>query len=138
MNAGPDLDQIIAEKLMRVKPKILAIATNDGGKSAAVIEGMAPFYWRHDVIKWLEEHPKSGYVLGEWKRYPKYSTDLDEAWKVVERLKGMGFTLQAYKVDHLQDPSLGGYTVRFGDYSAHKARPAHAICAAALKVINDI
>lgn len=136
MNPSPDLDQIIGERITLIQPKVLAIATSDGGKSAAVIEGMAPFYCRQDVIRWLKENPTSGYVLGEWKRYPHYSTDLNEAWKVVEALKSMGFIMRAYKVDHMKEPSLSGYTVHFGKHSAHKARPAHAICAAALKAIS--
>lgn len=85
LQPGRDLDALVAEKVMGVKPKLIAIATQDGGKSAAVVEHWnGPFPDHNSVRDWIEEHP--GYKLDFWKEYRPYSTDIAAAWKVIEKL----------------------------------------------------
>ena len=87
LQAGRELDAMVA-KAIGVEPTRIAIATRDGGEGAAVVENGrdGPFYTKSDVERWVAEHSQYGYVLGEWLRYPQYSTDIAAAWQVVEKL----------------------------------------------------
>lgn len=145
MKAGPELDALVAEKVMGIKPKKILIATNDGGKSAAAIEDPinGPFYTQSDIWNWVQETP--GYKLGEWLQYPPYSTSIEAAWEVVERLKAheyyVGFWLSDRYGDHTcpdddSGPWYAAFCIGFGVESASGETVAHAIALAALKAVG--
>lgn len=128
---GPEMDALVAEKVMGVEPKKVFIATNDGGRSAAITSDS---FWggEHDLAKWIKEHP--GYVLGEWKSYPQYSTKIEDAWLVVEKL-GIHTVME---IDPRETPKV---TVGMGNGATAgvitKAETlSHAICLAALKAVK--
>lgn len=74
MNAGLDLDQIIAEKIMgwrRVRP-------DEPPKTG----------WRTETGWWVADQGKHG---PNEMRFPQYSIDISAAWAVVDKLRSIGF-----------------------------------------------
>ena len=85
------LDARVHSEVMGLEPERIAIATSDGGQSACATEhrnGPGPTEAR--LREWLEEQHRRGhcteYEMGEWLRYPRYTTSIADAWLVVEKM----------------------------------------------------
>ena len=87
-----ELDAAVAKARGDTVPRV-AIATGDGGASAALVESSPPFYGefrvtRKDVEEFCQNHPS--YEVGEWSRVKRYSTDISVAWELVEEMAQTG------------------------------------------------
>jgi hypothetical protein len=95
-----ELDKAVA-KALGVEPEIIHIVTSDGGKSCCADTGRgspwSSLHGPHGLKQWLNDQQSQGYnlgyELGEWKRYPKYSTDMRQAWEVVVAMRARGFSM---------------------------------------------
>jgi len=72
-----ELNAAFAEHVAHQPPRIVAIATNDRGASAAMIEsrGEVARITRQDVEDFCRRHPQ--YQVSEWKQYPDYLHSAD-------------------------------------------------------------
>ena len=88
-----ELDARVAVEVMGVEPERIAIATSDGGESACAMVDWRNGPWRSEseLREWLATQQKRGshkdYEIGEWLRYPAYSTEIRDAWLVVEKYR---------------------------------------------------
>ena len=116
MKAGRELDALVAEKVMGLRVKW---ATSYDGEP-------------HPVCPSLTDARAE-----DWEPCPWYSTDVADAWEVVERLRQMdyvGLVVKAYPLG-LKDQyvaSVPGSTTAF----AEAQTAPHAICVAALKAVG--
>ena len=76
-----ELDVLIDRDVMKRQPRFKAVASADGGKSAAMIEDA--YASEAEIRAWVKEH--AGYEVWLWPIVPHYSTDIAAAWEVVEK-----------------------------------------------------
>lgn len=127
MEPGKKLDRLIG-KVMNFKPELIQIATNDGGKSAAIT--IDSFSDTNGLRDWIEEH--KGYELGVWEYYKPYSTDISAAWEVVKKMKDFS---EVISISWCRGQN-GGWQVSFEDESVFFGDAPYAICLAALKAVE--
>lgn len=119
MEAGIELDELVAEKVMGWK-KI----------------DLTRVHFDTRGLKWMWDK-KEGYPYSEVQKTPEYSRDIAAAWEVVEKLKSKGFlfavnTANDWEVEfNLNEGRFlqNGDTIGMGRAST----APHAICLAALK-----
>jgi hypothetical protein len=83
-------------RLIGAAPEIIPIITGDGGKSAVAwvnrVDG--PWYDERSLREYLAEKQAAGlltgYVIGRWEQWPRYSEDVAAAWLVVSHLQAIG------------------------------------------------
>jgi hypothetical protein len=114
LQAGPDLDRLVAERVMNWKPP------EPSGERIAY-DGGPP----------LDE--RSPY------RIKPYSTDIAAAWEVLERLYHLAdfMRLERDKTEWSCTWWLGGSKIWHRDHRATANTAPLAICRAALKVVGD-
>jgi hypothetical protein len=154
MKPGRELDRSIAESVMGFKN----VHENDSYIDEPGTEFIGGMYISALVYQPCDDIP--GYFL----EVPKYSTDMDASWEVVEVLKNKGFTvdLSAYPIDRewLEPPYEGAkskewvlkrtnifYQCRISEYDASCGgwihvidqsgdTPSYTICLAALSFLD--
>lgn len=109
MEEGRDLDALVAEKVMGWKYY---------PASAGTMQPINPPYWINPDRQSLD-------AIEDWP--PSYSTDIDAAWEVVEKLAGT-FRLEYEK--------YSDWDCELGLGSAHAKTAPLAICLAALKAVG--
>ena len=106
MKPGRELDDLIIERVFNLHSKRFG---SGGGE-------------------WLDENEKS--IFGFFNQ-PQYSTSIEAAWLVVEKVGEGGFYLHC---------DIGGWFARWERYDKSKIKncdtPSLAICLAALKVVE--
>ena len=101
LKAGRELDEIIAG-IMGHEPRIMWMATTDGGKS---------YFYQSDRKHEVEEHladikknyPEGWAAKGElmpWKIYSRYSEDIAAAWEVFIKISMPVYIHRAYEKIH--------------------------------------
>lgn len=109
MEAGPELDAFVAEKVMGVKPEVTPIVSNNGGKSACAVVDVwsGPFRSERDLRVWLDEQQAGGllggYKIEGWRTYPRYSTSIAAAWEVMQWARRQTFSKRRRFKRALQD-----------------------------------
>ncbi len=136
MEAGRELDALIAEKVMEIASRISwEILNADETASCYTIEskGQAERY----LAGVLREFPNSwmkDYHVGTWKHYLSYSTDIAAAWQVVERMK------KDWHIGIMYNSDAGEWYCAMENRDHFIAEQAVtvslAICLAALKVVE--
>lgn len=118
---GRATDAAVA-RAIGVDPKIIHIVTNNEGESAAAMtdERDGPWYNERQLRQWLEKQQSEGllcgYVMGEWKQYPHFSTVEADALAAMEATgrpwcamkcgeEEKGWTTAAY-VARITDPEM--------------------------------
>lgn len=119
MQAGRELDALVAEKVMEWKP-IQVLEGTDASLTLYVEPGRR-------FTTWNASHPRP------------YSTDIAAAWAVVERMAELGFHCRIYTPFRPGEPHFAGLTPHDctgwngrPDHEASGETPAAAICLAAL------
>lgn len=124
---------------------------NDGGKTATMWEenpGPTRFDLWNNLKAMHEQGKKLDYELGEWLRYPPWSTDIGEAFELVELITGNEALEHPlyFKMTHRWFPTQRDTYRTYaafdwkmtGDrnplYQATGDSIAHAICLAILKI----
>lgn len=131
MSPGPELDLLIAEKVMG-----WTWVTEDAEEPQYLPWLISPKVGTAFRGVW---YPKTGVASG----LPAYSTEISAAWQVVEKLDALGFYVTVDRLGHdprfwraethTWDADEGG---RVGD-NWHDAETApHAICLAALAAVG--
>lgn len=146
MKPGPELDKLIAEKVMKIKPKKIHIATDDNGKSAAASENRnGPFPDHNSIRDWIEDHPP--YTLGVWLTYEPYSTSIAASGDIIKELKkkNWGVCLESGTDNNkwtfwiVKDPTGPGVhkvECHHPFVATHETIPM-AICLASLKAVQS-
>jgi hypothetical protein len=121
---GRELDRQVAEQVMIVPRLYLYQTPAEFGEIALPGAGEAP--------PALRDHDLS-------EQTPQYSTDINQAWKIVEELNSRGWEFQV-RVDRLGKVTAatgpnGEY--RVGEDSVTQLTPAEAICKAALRALTE-
>lgn len=96
-----------------IKPVIVWIATNDGGKSCSMHSES-----RTEMIGWLEKYSSGmlkGYSLGSWERYPNFCTDPAESKRLRNHMQDMGWWCQLRNAWHPKE----GYTICWSVFVPH-------------------
>jgi hypothetical protein len=123
MNAGRELDALVAEKVMGWTSDLYAHSLM-GEK----------------VRLWLPPPPSD--VAHTADTLPRYSTDIAAAWEVVEKVSGPGLAFELVDVGSFNPgyTELPRWCASFGDGNVVIAEEAdtapHAICLAALKAVG--
>lgn len=140
MNPGRQLDMLIAEKVFRYKVEIkdvLRFADDYDWVQKNVPRMLYDISENGEVLPWTGTLDAGDYGEDD---VPPYSTDITEAWKVLEKLWGMSeggeITVKA-----LYD-GMYGVNVEFHGTKRDKAlvvadKAPHAICLAALKIFEN-
>lgn len=122
LKPGPELDALIAKKVMGATKKCMGPNPN-----VALLSGpLFTFVWQlPDGTWWLDEYPA-----------PDYSTSIENAWQVVEKLKDAGqsveiFTTCVHGPEETRVLLDGVEMVPCSDINV-----PHAICLAALKAVG--
>lgn len=124
MNAGKDLDVLIAKKVMGLDP--MRAGPDDTIFTIDRDWVMPGEYWIYEEGR--------GY-----DHVPAYSTDLSAAWLVVDKIGLFRTALMAQGEITGRDDEWVVYKERFGiewEWHVIGSTPAHAICLAALKVMG--
>lgn len=127
MNAGRDLDALIAERVMRLEQ----VEATEDGMSEETLLPITDFTYLHS----------DGYLRG----VPKYSTDIAAAWEVVNEMDRRKFVLrlEAAAYDGNSWTALFGFKSVDDDdfiYRANSSRTETAplaICNAALMALSE-
>lgn len=142
MKPGREMDALIQERVLGLPLRRVAIATNDGGKSAAVIQNWlsGPFHHQRDVEDWIKSTGgANGYELGFWPDNPSYSKNIADVGPVLEWLsrKFPKYCIQRWTSDGVEQ--RGGswffYPVEHTECEplAQGLSLEHVLCLAALK-----
>lgn len=137
--AGPELDSLIAEKVMGWA-ELSILNENVVGQR---------FYMDEEALGFPPEMANSerktigGYAywtLNRAKPVPKFSSDIAEAWKVVEALGNLYLELGrvSTRIKSCPDHAAGHliYEVSFKDGQGFAPTAPHAICIAALMAVE--
>lgn len=134
MDAGAELDALVAEKVMGIVPCGDWEPINFGsGGGPAVMKRCG--------------HPRGtcySTVVYGGGGCPRYSTEIRYAWEVVEKLRELGYAVSVFCYPDPVGPTGGGWWVSVDrpDSSLHEYQAVnietapHAICLAALAVIS--
>ena len=127
MNAGRELDALVAEKVMGWRE----VRCNVGGN---IPYGEPDDDWNRDA-RADPAHGFTGIPRVHREEVPDYSTSIAEAWLVVEKLSGqfaVNLSCTSQPVRWLCEFSRSENVW----FNAHGRTPAEAICLAALKAIG--
>ena len=124
LQAGPELDALIAEKVMGLKLRKKKVPNGHGHPAA-----------HYNLVDfWYSDHEKIGHL-------PHYSTDISAAWQVMEKLKAR-VTYPGY-VDVATNNDKGGWSCCLVERSGEGGHPAIsaptaqlAICLTALDAVG--
>lgn len=124
LEAGPELDAIIAEKVMGLRPcKFTMIASIAGG----------PDYW-----KCQHEHPFKCYPIDPNGPRTKYSENISAAWQVVEKMSKKGYGIV---IEEILPKKVSVYFIkRSGELPGFQGKAEKvelAICRAALLAVME-
>ena len=129
MKAGPELDKLVAEKVMGW------VLTQDGPGEGAWEDDYSADYGR-----WMpSDSPGAG--PHAWETVPSYSTNIAAAWEVVEKVSELSdghFTLMKFTTHYragFQTPVPYDSDDRFEHWSVADTAPL-AICRAALAAVE--
>ena len=127
MNAGRELDALVAEKVMGWQEFPYLILSDDR----------------------LSYCPPGPVHISTVREVPPYSTSIAAAWEVVEKLRAMNSTLELYSPGALVNDEMGIHAVEWqatfksweepwGPHgpSVEAQTAPHAICLAALKAVG--
>ena len=158
MKPGRELDALVAEKVMG-----LAVAPRHCCGAQGYGLGWDDHCDGCDFNKYRLEVERDGGCIPTWKG-TEYSTEIAAAWEVVEKLLGLGYTLELYSPGALINDEFGTHSVgwgaefctwsepylrsgRVGEAASHtmdeKSGGAaietvrHAICLAALEAVEE-
>lgn len=112
------------------------VLTRDAGRAldALVAEKVMgePVTWLPTALSHRDPH-QSGEVFGAkgWHRVPSYSTDIADAWLVVEKMRERGFVISA-------TPNQQSWCATFGADSVWGETAPLAICRAALAAVEAV
>ncbi len=135
MNAGRELDALIAEKVMGwTRTEAAAVISTSPGSETTIIPA-----------GWAEAMPDGSW---EVKEIPLYSTDMTSAWEVVQKIKSMGYFwwMASHETGiitaHIRR-KIDSHTFADGCMDHVGGTPhvwadttAHSICLAALKAVG--
>jgi hypothetical protein len=140
MQPGPELDRLVAEKVMgwRRMTWIEQCSQSDDYVCEEYDSSM-PDEWcslREDGL-WIAQHlveERNGYYEGAWTP----SADIKKAWEVVEKLKseGWSYSVSDHTLPHATKWT-GWHLAEFGDFCDSAETAPHAICLAALKAVQS-
>jgi hypothetical protein len=134
-------------RALRFSPRIVHIATCDGGVSAAATTSRdGPWFYEGDLQGWLAgQHARGrmlGYAMGTWERWPHFTTSWDAMREVVERLHA---TVSPNGDHHVVEMELNGVDAwvcvdRMEDWQARVTAPTapEAVCIAALTALGHM
>lgn len=114
MKSGRELDALVAEKVMGwtgIKPYLKSVG-------------------QHEFLTYVGWFQEDGLPKVE---IPHYSTDIAEAWKVVEKFKGD----RDIRIDSDFDGGYWVYPSPVFNKPIHAKTAPHAICLAALNIVNQ-
>ncbi len=119
IKAGKKLNTLIAEKIIGLK-----IIENEYG-THTMVDANGTFINSADELEWLP--------------YPDYSNEISEAWKVIEYLDLLWFSVSRESVCGVYHDvvAYGDYNMRDKIHIAVEGSAAYAICIAALKYIEQ-
>lgn len=147
MNPGRELDLLVAEKVMKLK--------------VSQVEGIL------GMTKYIVEDDNDDWTVGFLKdTLPRYSTNIEDAYKVIEKIRSLGFSISTHSYPEerqwLATPYEGAkasewklekgtiyYQCQIDRYDPEYCgwvvdcdpcgeSPAHAICLAALKTTESL
>jgi hypothetical protein len=116
VNPGRELDALVAEKVMGLPKPWQKYMIEDGARD------------------WFYERGLDSYGMSKHHRVPSFSTDIADAWAVVERLKDTHYNFQLENDQGEIEP----WIACFGQKSAVSSSAPHAICLAALRTVGAI
>jgi hypothetical protein len=110
MKAGPDLDLLIARKVMHLEEAYISY------QGVVFKKWMPTCYW--------------------WECAPSYSTDISAAWEVVEKIQRTGLILIPSTYTIAQEDLVADRDDYGWDWSVEGDSMPHAICLAALHILE--
>lgn len=108
---------------------------------------MIDFERKAEAIKWWDEHPSvhAEHHIGELECYEPYSTNIESAMRIVERLGQQGWQASMVNcrvIGSRVEGNIRAWWVEFSDLSCNRFESEsdllpEAICAAALKALES-
>jgi len=135
MQAGREMDKLVGETF-RLSPDLSWQILN-ADETASIFSAKSEREAEDYLARQLKNYPDSmfkDYHVGHWKFYKRYSSEMAEAWKLVELMNEAGWNFSLIrKLDGISEVSFWhGVIVRTG---CHKTAPL-AICRSALKALG--
>jgi hypothetical protein len=123
MDAGRELDALVAEKVMKLKNRF----RKDSLRTEKCL-----------TVRQVEQNKKPWNINGKWKEFPpQYSTDISAAWEVVEELKGDYWFSFYYTVEGKWETMFNAHFPRQNpSFDAESDLASHSVCLAALKAVG--
>jgi hypothetical protein len=131
VNAGRELDALVAEKVMGLTVIRTPFVPRD-------VTPRGTHFTDEAVTEWRRTYPNSVEV----NRVSRYSTDMTAAWQMVGRLKELNHVMHLHEYPESIDIPIGA-SCAFGHWPSKQYTPSldadtapHAICLAALKALG--